>query len=55
MMPVGFWCIIAPDKRVNAQLLCAGAVLHPPQVCWLVVEYLPGGNLKNWLHGTDAK
>lgn len=31
-----------------------GAVLQPPQDCWLVVEYLAGGTLKDWIHGTGS-
>lgn len=33
----------------------AGAVLQPPTNCWLVVEYLPGGTLKQWLYGTTNR
>lgn len=40
-------------KKVGC--LTAGAVLQYPQDCLLIVEYLPGGTLKDWLHGTDAK
>ncbi len=29
----------------------AGACLQPPEQCWLLCEYLPGGNLTQWLHG----
>ncbi|EIE27354.1 kinase-like protein [Coccomyxa subellipsoidea C-169] len=28
-----------------------GACLQPPEQCWLLCEYLPGGNLTQWLHG----
>ncbi|KAK9800891.1 hypothetical protein WJX73_007224 [Symbiochloris irregularis] len=28
-----------------------GACLMPPQHCYLLCEYLPGGTLTNWLHG----
>ncbi|KAK9830463.1 hypothetical protein WJX72_011909 [[Myrmecia] bisecta] len=30
-----------------------GACLKPPQHCWLLCEYLPGGTLAQWLHGTS--
>ncbi|CAL5223260.1 g5744 [Coccomyxa viridis] len=28
-----------------------GACLKPPDNCWLLCEYLPGGTLSHWLHG----
>lgn len=28
-----------------------GAVIHPPEKCWLICEWLPGGTLSEWLHG----
>ncbi|CAL8463015.1 g2549 [Coccomyxa elongata] len=28
-----------------------GACLQPPEQCWLLCEYLPGGTLSQWLHG----
>ena len=31
---------------------CAGACLQPPEHCWLLCEYLPGGSLSAWLHGS---
>lgn len=33
----------------------AGAVLQMPQDCWLILEYLPGGSLTEWLHGAEGK
>ena len=35
--------------------MCAGAVIQPPQNCWLILEYLPGGSLAEWLYGRDGR
>ena len=32
-----------------------GAVIQPPKNCWLIVEYLPGGSLTEWLYGNSTK
>ena len=29
--------------------------MQPPRNCWLVVEYLPGGSLSQWLYGANNK
>ena len=34
--------------------MCAGAVIQPPRNCWLILEYLPGGSLAEWLYGRDG-
>ena len=31
-----------------------GAVIQPPERCWLVCEWLPGGTLSQWLHGVPG-
>jgi serine/threonine protein kinase len=32
-----------------------GACLSDPEECLLVTEYMPGGNLKDWLHGRPGQ
>lgn len=42
----------------EVKMLCvtaAGAVVQPPSECWLVMEYLPGGTLAEWLHGKEGR
>lgn len=31
-----------------------GAVIQPPEKCWLICEWLPGGTLAEWLHGRSG-
>lgn len=31
-----------------------GAVLEPPQKCWLISEFMHGGTLARWLHGSPG-
>lgn len=31
-----------------------GAVVDPPDRCWLLCEWLPGGTLSRWLHGVPG-
>ena len=40
------------NQGVHRVSVSAGAVLQPPQHCWLVCEFLPGGTLSQWLYGT---
>eukprot|EP00192_Tetraselmis_astigmatica_P004850 CAMPEP_0117663918 /NCGR_PEP_ID=MMETSP0804-20121206/8891_1 /TAXON_ID=1074897 /ORGANISM="Tetraselmis astigmatica, Strain CCMP880" /LENGTH=482 /DNA_ID=CAMNT_0005471013 /DNA_START=333 /DNA_END=1781 /DNA_ORIENTATION=- len=37
--------------RHSCVLPFIGAVLHPPDRCWILMEWMPGGTLKTWIHG----
>lgn len=43
---------LRPRTPKPPRACAAGACLQPPQNCWLVCEYLPGGTLSQWLYGT---
>lgn len=32
-----------------------GAVLNPPEQCFILSEWMPGGTLKTWIHGDQGK
>lgn len=47
----GEYYLAAPERCQLSVVMISGACLQPPEQCWLLCEYLPGGTLSQWLHG----